>query len=94
MSLGSILCSSPLGANTNDVSTQGGGGLAKFDKRNGGCMISILKILTKGGGSKIPKIKLMLFVLGLPKKFLNFFGIPGLPLSMSAQRGEGDSKIG
>ena len=50
-------------------------------------MISILKILTKGGGSKIPKIKLMLFVLGLPKKFLNFFWYSGASIKYVCTEG-------
>ena len=51
---------------TNDASTQGGRGVSKFlTIRGGGCVISILTILTGGGGrSKIPKIRLTSFVHG------------------------------
>ena len=45
---------------------RGEGGVSQFlTIRGGGCVISILKILTGGGGgSKIPKITLTSFVLG------------------------------
>ena len=50
---------------TNDVSTQGGGGVSQFlTLGGGGCVISILYILTGGGGVKIPKIRLTSFVHG------------------------------
>ena len=51
---------------TNDVSTQGGRGVSLFlTIEEGGCVISILEILTGGGGgSKIPKIRLTSFVHG------------------------------
>ena len=50
---------------TNDVSTQGGGGVSQLlTIGGGGCVISILKILTWGGGSKIPKITMTSFVHG------------------------------
>ena len=43
---------------------RGGGGVSQFlTIRGGGCVISILKILTGGGGgSEIPKIRLTSFV--------------------------------
>ena len=45
-----------LGPCTNDVSTQGGGGVSQFlTMGGGGCVISILEILTGGGGVENPE---------------------------------------
>ena len=46
----------PKGACTNDVSREGeGGGYPNSDGRRGGCVISIVKILTRGEGVKNPE---------------------------------------
>ena len=61
---------------------RGGRGVSKFlTIRGGGCVISILTILTGGGGgSKIPKIRLTSFVHGPLGMLLSHFWVPGFGL--------------